>query len=75
MVLVKFIKLKNGSKLFRQGQRVWIQQETGQERWRVIGKYQGRGRYVSGWVNVFNEDICEMWVDVEFATSRNLLTY
>ena len=42
------------SRFFRMGQRVWLQQMSGNLAARCVGRYKNRGRYVSGWVRLGN---------------------
>src|SRR5688572_16612908 len=45
-VLVNTFKMHKATKVFNEGQRVWVQMTTGSLAARVIGKYRNRFRWV-----------------------------
>lgn len=54
---VDTFKIDKDNKVFKKGQRVWVQKRTGNLSARVIGKYKGRGRYVSCWVSYDEKEV------------------
>ena len=42
--------------LWRKGQKVWGIFGTGDLAWYVIGRYRGRGRWITGWVHFHGSD-------------------
>lgn len=39
------------TKHFNKNQKVWVQETTGAMAAKVVGKFMGKGKYVSAWVN------------------------
>ena len=75
---VWILKLPKSTRLFRKGQKVWLQSTTGAQAARVCGKHRGKGRYISAWIhwNDFTMDSCsfkEIEVDDSFAIGHDLL--
>lgn len=63
------------TKHFNKNQVVWVQLTTGMMAKKVIGKFRGKNRYVSAWVNYGNTTIPQIdkiEVDSAFAERHNL---
>jgi len=51
MALVCMSKMPFKTKHFNKNQKVWVISHTGAMAANVCGKFRGKGRYVSAWVN------------------------
>jgi len=51
MVTVYMFKMPFQTNHFNQNQKVWVQQITGAMAAKCKGKYRGKSRYLSAWVN------------------------
>lgn len=56
MPTVIFFKMPFNTKHFNKNQKVWVQMTTGAMAASVAGKFRGRYRYVSAWVNWDKKD-------------------
>lgn len=77
-VRVASFKMTRATKVFNEGQRVWVQQGCGSMAAQVTGKFRNRYRWVSSWVNWNHKcDVPPTWqyfeVDAKFARDRGLL--
>lgn len=79
-VTVTFFKMPFKTKHFNKNQKVWIQITTGAMAAKVAGKFSGKYRYVSAWVNWDKSDrerypmpeFKRIDIDVSFAKRHNL---
>jgi hypothetical protein len=68
-------KMPFETKHFNKNQKVWVQRMTGNQAALVEGRFRGKNRYVSAWVNwgsKNNPNIKTFEVSVEFARRHNL---
>ena len=70
-------KMPFSTKHFNKNQRVWIKSTTGAMAAEVVGKFRGKGRYVTAWVNwdsnqKDNPEFEKFDVDDGFATRMGL---
>lgn len=72
---VYMFKMPFQTKHFRQNQKVWVQSTCGWPAALVTGRFRGKGRYVSAWVNWGkkpNPEFKEFEVDDSFAIKHGL---
>lgn len=51
MITVIYFKMPFRTNHFNKNQKVWVQMTTGALAAKVAGRFRGRGKYVSAWVN------------------------
>lgn len=78
MPTVMMCKIPFESQKFRNHQKVWVVNTSGSEAFKVCGKFRGKYRYVTAWINWrATHKPCPEWkkieVSREFAATHNLL--
>ncbi len=77
MKSVKMFKMPFDTKHFNTNQKVWIATLSGNQSAKVVGKFRGKGRYVTAWVSWRGKvlpEIKELEVNCTFASRLGLGT-
>ena len=75
MVEATFFKMPIMTKVFNKNQKVWVQQRTGNQAVKVIGRYRGNKRRISFWYSWERKPLPEfrtILVDKDFADRLEL---
>jgi hypothetical protein len=80
MPIVMMCKLPFKTKKFNKNQKVWVVSTSGAQAFKVCGRFRGKWRYVTAWVNwCSNAKETPKWkkfnVDKQFVDTHNLLTF
>jgi hypothetical protein len=80
-VKVKSFKMPFATNLFNENQRVWIKWQSGSLSCEVVGRYRGKGRYITAHISFLTKrkekiykklKIDEFEIDKEFAIRHGL---